>query len=479
MQSLALPKFVVIKSRYNGKYLRRISVEESIQKGLPPTFLNFQGEDITSPFVKFEVERAKKDPELVHIRCCHNNKYLAAPESNSWWVMATADQPVEDDGRSSTMFKPIKTDEFDNEEYFRFFHPGSGHYACLWRAAKPHDDGLIAAYSSKDGDHCDVYKVLDWESLVIFPKTIVGFKMQGTENKYLSYRWIEGHPYLQFVPNDIADQTTGNEISSFGDGYIRIRNLSTGKFWRRSPNWIWADSSDTTGNDKDTLFWPIKLSDNVVALRNLGNNYFCKSLTTEGKTECLNAGVPSITDEAKLEVVEGVISRSIYDLNFRPEDGRIYNVKVIEKAHEAAENNDDVENTMALKFSYKDTSSSTLGGSVSLKLGVKTTLQVDTIPLIFEGKIELSAECTGTHQWGSTNTVETLTESTYTVKVPPKTRVIVTLVASKGTCDVPFSYTRRDLLYNGNTIMNNLDDGIYTGVNTFNVDFQSRHEKLP
>ncbi|KAI9070549.1 hypothetical protein K1719_047487 [Acacia pycnantha] len=90
--------------------------------------------------------------------------------------------------------------------------------------------------------------------------------------------------YLQFASNDVGDDTTvGNEIFTTHDGSIRVKSDYFGKFWRRSPNWIQDDSNDTTNNNSDTLFWPVKVDNNVVALRNLGNNNFCKRLTTVPK----------------------------------------------------------------------------------------------------------------------------------------------------------------------------------------------------
>ncbi|KAE9446068.1 hypothetical protein C3L33_22053, partial [Rhododendron williamsianum] len=52
----------------------------------------------------------------------------------------------------------------------------------------------------------------------------------------------------------------------------------------RSDGW---ERDDTTTDNSDTLFSPIKVGDNVIALRNLGNANFCKRLTIEGKTEPL------------------------------------------------------------------------------------------------------------------------------------------------------------------------------------------------
>ena len=208
----------------------------------------------------------------------------------------------------------------------RFRHVQLGQYACLWRLPPPYGDCLFAGSASIDKDLCDVCIIIDWESLLIFPKH-VAFK--GSNGCYLSGRIIEGHPYLEFASSDIGDPIVGNEVFITHDGSVRIKSDCFGKFWRRSPNWIWADSNDSTTNNPDTLFWLVRVDKNVFALRNCGNNNFCKSLTTEGKTNCLNAAISTISWEARLEVRELILSRKIYKVDFRLTDARIYDHRVI------------------------------------------------------------------------------------------------------------------------------------------------------
>ena len=51
---MALPRFVVLKSKYNNKYLRNINEDEQVHG-----FLQFSGEEVVSPYAKLEVEMAK------------------------------------------------------------------------------------------------------------------------------------------------------------------------------------------------------------------------------------------------------------------------------------------------------------------------------------------------------------------------------------------------------------------------------------
>ncbi|KAG5547073.1 hypothetical protein RHGRI_012938 [Rhododendron griersonianum] len=521
--ALALPRFSVIQSITLGKkYLRYIHEDGDLHG-----FLQFSGEEIVSPFAKFEIERAKtaRNTGFVHIRCCYNNKYWVA---RGPFIVAGADEPNEDQSQwSCTLFEPIPVygegrstgSTNSTTVHVRFRHVQRGDYYLRSLMTRDHDharpseqqststgfigvlvhflnllmnqyDSCLCSQSDLSDDQrdqrslthttqstsprLDVFGIIDWESLLILPKHIA---LKGDNGQYLSARWIEGHQYLRFASNDNGDPTVGNEVFITKEGNVRIKNNHFGKFWRRSPNWIWADSNDTTTNNSDTLFSPVKVGDNVVALRNLGNNNFCKRLTTEGKRSCLNAAVTTISREARLVVEELVISRNIDNLKFRLLDARIYNQNIITMVTKTATNNTPVSNTSTLKLLRKETRSTTWNGSVSLKLGVKTSIRTG-IPLIVKGRVEVSAEFIGKYQWGKTVSTENTVETEYTITVPPMSKVTVSLLATQGSCDVPFSYSQRDTLMDGKQVIYNFDDGVYTGINSFNFFYETKQEKL-
>ncbi|KAM1778300.1 hypothetical protein ACFX1S_040022 [Malus domestica] len=469
-----LPRYMVLQSKYNAKYLSYVKEDVQIHG-----FLKFSGEEVVSPYAKLQVEMAKSSGAskgLVHIRCCYNNKYWVRWSQTHHGIVAGADEPQEDESKwSCTLFEPVYVDEHDPAQGIRLRHVQLRNYACLWRTDQPYESCLFAGSETPDSDLCDVCLIVDWESLLVLPKHIA---FKGDNGKYLSAQWIESYPYLQFSSDDIGDPTVGNEVFQTGDGSIRIKSDHHGKFWRRSPNWIYADSElHNNENNMDMLFWPVKLDGKFLALRNLGNNLFCKRLTTEGKYHCLNAAVPTITQEARLEVEEVVVSRSIYNVNYRVLDARIYNQSVVSMTAGDAFNRTEEQNTVEVKLSYKNTRSSAWNTNVSLKLGIKTTFEAG-VPLIGNGKIEVSAEFGTVHQWGETATSESVVETVHKVTVPPMTMVKVSLLATRGACDVPFSYTQRDTLTNGNQNIYNMDDGVYTGVNYYSfhiLEFVAEH----
>ncbi|PQQ00698.1 uncharacterized protein Pyn_40092 [Prunus yedoensis var. nudiflora] len=467
-----LPRYMVLRSRYNAKYLSYVKEDVEIHG-----FLKFSGEEVVSPYAMFHVEMAKGGKGLVHIRCGYNNKYWVRWSDHHYWIVAGANEPEEDQSKwSCTLFEPVYVDDKDPAQGVRFRHVQLGHYACLWRVAPPQDSCLYAGSEDPNTELCDACLIVDWETLLILPKH-VAFK--GDNGKYLSASMFNGHPFLQFSSNDIGQSSVGNEVFSNGDGSVRIKSNLSGRFWRRSPNWIWADSNlDGNESNKDMLFWPIKLdNDNKVALRNLGNDNFCVSLTTDGFDSCLNAGDPSIIKEARMELEELVVSRSIYNINFRLLDSRIYSQRVVTVATGDAVNQTQEQNTIDLNLSYKDTRSTTWNSSVSMNTGLKTNVETG-VPLIEKGEIKISAEFGTQIQWGKTDTSESVAETVYKVAVPPMSVVKVSLMATRGSCDVPFSYTQRDTLTNGEQVTHTMDDGVYSGVNSYNFKYETKQESL-
>ncbi|GMI64357.1 hypothetical protein HRI_000105000 [Hibiscus trionum] len=135
-----------------------------------------------------------------------------------------------------------------------------------------------------------------------------------------------------------------------------------------------------------------------------------------------------------------------------------------------------LQHTLSVKLSYEEVKTTTWKSNLSLKLAMKATASF-RIPLILNGKIEISSEVQSVTEWGKTTTTTTLVEVVHQVVVPAMTKVRVDLVATKGFCDVPFTYTRKDTLYDGN-IVTKTERSTYTGSNYYSNDFVVREEKL-
>ncbi|KAI9107359.1 hypothetical protein K1719_021747 [Acacia pycnantha] len=101
-------------------------------------------------------------------------------------------------------------------------------------------------------------------------------------------------------------------------------------------------------------------------------------------TNCLNAGVSTISKEAQIEVEKVIISKQIYNVNFYLLDARIYSKRVLTMATGVVINRTQEPNNVEVKLSYTKTKSSTWNASVSLKMGVKTNFKAN-VPFIANG----------------------------------------------------------------------------------------------
>ncbi|CAO2209746.1 unnamed protein product [Urochloa humidicola] len=452
---------IALKSKLNGKYLRY-----SPEKG---KILEVSGEDAISPYTRFRAELSKEHDGHVHIKCCYNNKYWVAREVNGeWCLMGDASEPQEDlSDPSCTLLRHEPSSVHDDNVTLQ--HARLKRSVYLLANANPNEKIGIAGCSlllgNKDKPDEDAYmfRVIDLDGQMVLPKHVC---FKGDNGMYLSAKKANSN-YLQFSSNDIADPTVRNIIHTNSDGTIRIYSSHYGKFWRRSPNWIWGDSDDTTSRNPDTVFRAILLGDGgKCALKNLGNNKYCKRLTTEGKTSCLNADVPTITREATLELHETVLSRRIYGVEYRLNDVNIHGLKPRNFYSKTITNNKDWPHKSKLIISYSTTTERRWDSSVSWKLGVTTTITAG-VPEIAEASVEISTEFSGSYTWGETQSHTEQNSNEEEIEVPAHTEVTVRVVATEGICEIPFSYIQEDLLTTGEKVVTKMDDGIYRGVNSY------------
>ncbi|XP_023520862.1 uncharacterized protein LOC111784387 [Cucurbita pepo subsp. pepo] len=461
----AIPKNFSLKSTRNNKYLRYIS-ESDDTDGL----LRFSGNNIVGPYSKFAIRASQTEPGLVHIRCCYNNKFWVRLSEDSNYIAAIANEEQEDKSKwSCTLFEPIFLPD-KKQHYIR--HVQLNTFLCLAEShPSPYNDCLAATIQdiSTIDENLVLLTAMDWDSIFILPK-YVAFK--GNNGEYLE----PSGKYLKFSASNVEDSSVVFEIISQQDGYVHIKHVNSGKYWVRDPNWIWCESTNPGQDNPNALFWPVKVDSNIVALRNKGNNHFCKRLTTEGKTNCLNAAVVTITDTARLEVVEIVVARSIEDVEYRVNDARVYGKKILTVSKGVAINNTEVADKVVMKFRYEKKVETSWSSSVSSTFGISTKVSAK-IPTVGKLKFELSMEVSKGSSEATTEEEKSFVETAETITIPPMSKVKFSAVVTQARCDVPFSYTQKDTLKDGRQVSHRLEDGIFRGVTTYDYKFET--EKFP
>uniref|UniRef100_A0ACD5UVD3 Uncharacterized protein n=1 Tax=Avena sativa TaxID=4498 RepID=A0ACD5UVD3_AVESA len=428
---------------------------------------------LTDPTARFYVEMANKAPGYVHIRCGYNNKYWVPEEAyrylggdRDFMLIGTTPEREEDIGNKlCTLFRlNLTIDQKDGA--------GNNTFKARFIAGASQSDAFI--FVAKDNSLHKDFFIRDLSDHVVLPRH-VAFK--GDNGKYLSARQVHGRPYCQFSSQDITDPSVMFTTFYNDDGTVRIKSEAYGKFLRLSPAWIWPDGPDNP-SDKNTLFKVTRIDDYYL-LKNLGNNHFCKRLTADNKSDCLNAATEHVMTEAKLWVEEPVLSREIYNITYHGLDkARVYDSKTVNMASSSAINATSQNNNVKMSLTITQTQSRTWDTSLSTKIGVKTTITA-SVPQVGSIGEELSAEVESGFSFGKTEVTETKQEIVYDVVVPTMKKVIVSAIATQAKCDVPYSYAQKDIMPSGEVIVSTLHDGMYSGKNTFNLQYVTTEEDLP
>ncbi|KAL1538244.1 hypothetical protein AAHA92_27008 [Salvia divinorum] len=411
-------------------------------------------DDMFSEVVKIELERSKADNIRFHLRFTYTNRYWQKNADDDT-IVAVLTKPEEDTTKPScTLFEITQ-----QSDVLYFTHVQTGWRVMLNNSTR----GFYVAKNSVGAP----LGFFDWDTLVKLPSH-VAFK--GNNGAYLKAFNAESN-YLQFGSDDPNSILSGHQVSLTRDGHVRIKSDFYGLFWRRDPNWIKADSGDITANNIETLFWPVKVEDNIIALKSAGNNNFCKRLSYDGKDNLLNAAVSTITDEARLEVQELVNEREIYNVRYRMEDARVYEETPYMAGTTTVTNHADEAASIEVTLKYEDTTSYSFTRSVSVTAGVTSSIKAG-IPGIGEAGIEVMTQISTEFEWNDTTSVTKEISAAGTVPVPAKSSAVVHYVGTTASCDVPFSYTQKDKSStDGKITQTDQIDGVFTGVNSYNFQF--------
>ncbi|XP_047960135.1 uncharacterized protein LOC125205317 [Salvia hispanica] len=454
----SLPRFIVIKSKlYNDKGNAYFKADgSSVLVG---------EEDVFSTLVKIEVERSTTNAKYVNLRFGYFNRYWQQKE-NDKFIVAESDQPEEDLTKPScTLFEPV---EVNNNGVFYLRHVQSGGRLSV-------DGQTMALYVSENGDDDDKSELtfVDWNTLVKLPLRVA---LKGSNGKYIM---LDGS-LLLFKSVDPNDKTTIWVVEQKPEGHVHIRQreYNDDYFWAvRTPELLVSGIASSLSPPSTQLynFWPIKIADNSIALRSEHNNNFCCYLYDDyGIMDGLWARASTITKEATLQVQESVLERKIYNVMYQMEYARIFNEEPYLAGSGTLNNDKDEEDSLAVTIEYADEKSYTFSRSVSLTAGVSASIEAG-IPFIEKATIEVHYDISGALQWDTTTTTTKSITVTGTVPVPAKSKVTVDYVGTKGTCNIPYSYTQEDKSStDGQVTYTDLVDGIYTGVSYYNFDFYVR-----
>ncbi|XP_044949054.1 uncharacterized protein LOC123398669 [Hordeum vulgare subsp. vulgare] len=527
--AIHLPCCFALKSERHENYLRYVH-EDTDETTYGQLQLN--GEDAVNPFTRFDSEPSQLHEGLVHIRCRYNRKYwVPRQRGGGWWIVADAHEPEEDlDSPNCTLIKPIisvtnpkdddaattkpavkvkdddaaatepvvrvKDDDATTEPVnvmtVRFVHAGNAQPGKDTRMTFSGDSGTAACMcvvvsdaKHEHDDGGDAFTVLNFaRSPRRLPRFLV---FKGHNDLYLSGVTINDTNYLQFSASDPGDPTVVHEIRYPGrEGVVIVRNIHLDRYWADTQGqWILALYTPQEMQRPPVASWfttvDVKDYFAISPYDMSGTLYFLKNVTRDDFTNCLNVDFwnRTITADARIRVEEAVLDREIYNVEYRLREARVYDTSVLTMATTAAVNDTSRENTKRLTLAYEESEMSTWDATLELKFGFQSRIRAGFPKLGLGATVNISAEFFGAYNWGETMEKTVSHEVEYEVTVPPKTKVTVSLIATRSAVDVPFNYRQRDIMStDGGARDVAMTDGLYTGINSYNFKFQTTEEKL-
>ncbi|KAI3882467.1 hypothetical protein MKX03_025245 [Papaver bracteatum] len=454
-----LPMYVIIQSNWNNRYLHYYTENTEV-----PEALRFDGEYSFDLDTRFEVEPATKGSGLVHIRSLHNNKYWANSGGPNRWITAMAVKPEENlSDTHCTLFQPVFLYS-NNTRVLKLRHASSGDYVSLF-SGSGNSCNLLCLVTCKDDAGCTF---LDWEDVVMLPDLI---RIKGDNGNLLCAYGGDG--YMDY--NYKGDNTSYYiyEVSPSRDGGIRLKSrYYNDRYWTAMDNsWVLLKQASTTVHDISTVFLPTIKGGNRIVMRCLKNGYICKRHSDNKKTSCL-AALDAHSDEYScMEIEEPVTSRKINNVIYRLADARIYNEKTAAIISDDTNNRTKLPQTSELNLKTTVSNTTNWSTSLSVKGGLKITGTYG-VPSVASGSVEISTEVTKSWDSEETQTDSLEVGSVRTVTVPSMARVKASLMATRVSYDIPFSYTQRDVLMDESKRVSKKYDGLFSGNNGYNYKYE-------
>ncbi|XP_037450472.1 uncharacterized protein LOC119320509 [Triticum dicoccoides] len=326
----------------------------------------------------------------------------------------------------------------------------------------------------------DAFTVLNLENSARLLPSFVMFK--GNNGMFLAPRRINNRNLLQFAVSDIGDVTATFHLSHMNNGTVLVNpgDSNTSAYWNLE-NGNWIETNMSFGNaaaNNSAWFWIYQVKDRFSIL-NGRSNRFCKRFSMGNLNNCLNAVDPTIMAEALIAVEEPILHREIHSISYRLSEARVYDTTMLTMATTAAVNDTSTENTKRLRLAYEEEEMSTWDTTLELKLGYKSTIRAGFPKLGLGARVSISAEFYGAYNWGETMEKKVRHEVVYEAAVPPRTKVTVKAVAARSAVTVPFNYSQVDVTTDGRVRSSIKRDGLYTGINSYDFNFETVEEKLP
>jgi hypothetical protein len=219
----------------------------------------------------------------------------------------------------------------------------------------------------------------------------------------------------------------------------------------------------TTGNSLYIRTTPLSIDGNLTS-------YFVTSELFGFHKDSLMMSTHTL-DTALFEIAEPVIKKEIYDVKYDIPNTPVDDSPPLIALNTTVRNDSSsAETKQTLTYSYSKSEVGTWNNTAGIELGMKTEVKCK-VPFLAEGRVEVSASASYSHEWGGSTGTEKVIGSSTEVTVPPGKKGKALVLIKQAEINVGFSYKEKIIYSSGETRV--LDKkGTYYNVESYGVDVQ-------
>lgn len=282
--------------------------------------------------------------------------------------------------------------------------------------------------------------------ITLFPKYITIYD----KNHSKKYASRNGPEEIKFTKDEIDQYCYLNVFEQInGTNKIKLK-LDNG-------NYVYTHSNQyihSGGNA--SVFELIKLEnegENIYAIKSSNGNFV--AVYDKNGMHNLKADRNSIDRYCKFKIEEPIIKKEIINIKYDISKAVIKQTSPEIAARQNVENNSYDSNTISrIGYSYKKSETGTWNNTVGVEL---------TVGMSFEVQISTSYS----HEWGGSKTIEKEINGQLEVSIPPRKKGTVSIIVSKASMDVPFTYTIKTRYLNGEIVERKDINGIYRNLESY------------
>lgn len=298
------------------------------------------------------------------------------------------------------------------------------------------------------------------EDITILPKYITIYD-KNHSGKYASRN---GPDEIKFTKDEI-DQYCYLNV------YEQISGTNKIKLKLDNGNYVFTHSNQYihSGGIKDvTIFELIKLEnegEDIFAIKSSNGN-FVAVYDKNGKHN-LKADRNSIDKYCKFKIGEPIIKKEIIDVKYDITKAVIKQTSPEIAARQYVENNSYDSSTISrIGYVYKKSETGTWNNTVGVEITIGMSFEAG-VPFIASANFEIQISTSYSHEWGGSKSIEKEINGQLEISIPPRKKGTVSLIVSKASMDVPFTYTTRTRYLNGEIVEKNNINGIYRNLESY------------